>query len=216
VEGDAGAQRELVGLGVPRVPAVALGDRVVHGWNPAAYADLLSIDYEPGRTLTPAELATRLDRILDASERLIAAMPSAHLDHRPPQRDRSIRDLAFHVFRLSLAFADAMDMGRLPGEWFQEMAPADLRDGKAVARYGALVRGRLAGWFEGAAPREYARTVEVYYGPQSGHDLLERTTWHAAQHLRQLYALAEELGVRPPLPLPVADFEGLPLPTSLW
>ena len=56
-------------------------------------------------------------------------------------------------------------------------------DGAAVARYGALVRGRLAGWFEGAAPGEYARVIAVYYGPQAAHELLERTTWHAAQHL---------------------------------
>jgi hypothetical protein len=85
-----------------------------------------------------------------------------------------------------------------------------------VARYGALVRGRLAGWFDGAGSGEYTRVIDVYYGPQSGHDLLERTTWHAAQHLRQLYALAGKLGVPPSQPLPAADFEGLPLPASLW
>jgi len=45
---------------------------------------------------------------------------------------------------------------------------------------------------------------------------LERTTWHAAQHLRQLDALAERLGVTPPAPLPTDAFDGLPLPDSLW
>jgi hypothetical protein len=58
--------------------------------------------------------------------------------------------------------------------------------------------------------------VQVYYGPQSGHDLLERTTWHAAQHLRQLYDLAGRLGITPPGPLPTAEFQGLPLPEALW
>ena len=66
-----------------------------------------------------------------------------------------------------------------------------------MARYGALVRARLGGWFEGAGAGEYARVIDVYYGPQSAHDLLERTVWHAAQHLRQLYVLAGELGVGP-------------------
>ncbi|HET7874407.1 MAG TPA: DinB family protein [Methylomirabilota bacterium] len=174
------------------------------------------MDYKPPTKLAPVELAARLDRILASAERLVRELPERVMELKPPQRDRSLRDLAFHVFRLALAFADGMDMGRLPEAWLQEKAPEDLRDGAAIARYGALVRGRLAGWFEGAASREYARVIDVYYGPQSGHDLLERTTWHAAQHLRQLHALAEGLGLTPPEPLPAADFEGLPLPASLW
>jgi hypothetical protein len=53
-------------------------------------------------------------------------------------------------------------------------------------------------------------------GPQSGHEWLERTTWHAAQHLRQLHALLEALGVPPHEPLSSADLARLPLPASLW
>jgi hypothetical protein len=198
------------------VPALAVSGRAVHGWNPAAYAELAGVPYRDDGQLSPGELGSRLDRILSSAERLIREMPRQHLDVKPPERDRTLRDLAFHVFRLSLAFVDAMDRGHLRGEWFDEKAPADLDDGPAIARYGALVRGRLTGWFEGAAPSEYARVIDVYYGPQSAHDLLERTTWHAAQHLRQLYAMADGLGVRPSQPLPVGAFERLPLPDSLW
>ena len=166
--------------------------------------------------LTPLELGARLDRILACAERLLAALPVSALDHKPPQGDRSVRDLAFHIFRLSLAYVDGMDMGELRESWLQEKAPPDLVDGAAVARYGALVRGRVSGWFEGAATSEYARTIGGSYGPQNGHDLLERTTWHAAQHPPQLYALATDLGVTPPEPLPTSDFGGLPLPANLW
>jgi DinB superfamily len=174
--------------------------------------------HSSGRTLKlpPLELGARLDRILARAGRLLAALPVSALDHKPPQRDRSVRDLAFHVFRLSLAYVDGMDMGELRQSWLKENAPPDLVDGAAVARYGALVRGRVSGWFEGAGPSEYARTIEVYYGPQNGHDLLEGTVSHAARHLRQLYALAADLDVTPPEPLPTSDFEGLPLPASLW
>ncbi len=216
MDGDPAALEELKRLGVPRVPAVAVGARAVHGWNPPAYAELLGMQYQPAAKLSPTELAARLDCILASAERAITAVSERHMDFKPPQRDRSIRDLVYHLFRLSLAFVDAMDMGTLPEPWLQETAPGDLREGAAVARYGALVRGRISGWFEGAAPGEFARTIDVYYGPQSGHDLLERTTWHAAQHLRQLYALLEGLDIPPREPLPTADFEGLPLPSSLW
>ena len=79
-----------------------------------------------------------------------------------------------------------------------------------------MVRARLAGWFEGAAATEFARQIAVYYGPQSAHALLERTTWHAAQHLRQLYALLEGAGVTSEAPLDDADYRGLPLPKEIW
>ena len=166
--------------------------------------------------LPPLELGARLDRILANTEHLIASLPVRALDYKPPERDRTVRDLAFHVFRLSLAYVDGMDMGALPEAWLREQAPPDLVDGPSIARYGALVRGRIAGWFEGAAPCEYARTIDVYDGPQSGHDLLARTTWHAAQRLRQLHAMIVDLGLTPPEPLPTSAFEGLPLPVNLW
>jgi len=154
------------------------------------------------------ELGRRLDEILAATERLIRPVPEAEM--------ACLRDPAFQIFRLGLGFVDGMDRGRLAGDWRDERAPEDLRDGGAVARYGALVRGRVTGWFEGASPREFERVIKVYYGPQSGHDLLERTTWHAAQHLRQLYALAERLVIAPPGPMPADAFVGLPLPDALW
>lgn len=203
-------------MGVPLVPAVIVGDRAVHGWNPRGYAELLGVPYEPPPSFPPAELAARLDRVLAATEALMRAVPDAHIDHRPPERDRTLRALAYHVFRLSVAFVDGMDLGEFPESWLQEGPPDDLRDGPAIARYGALVRGRLQGWFAGAGADEYSRIVNVYYGPQSGHALLERTTWHAGQHLRQLYDLAGRLGIEPPLPLPTDALEGLPLPQAVW
>ena len=174
------------------------------------------MDHAPVVKLPPLELGARLDRILACTGRLVASLPIRALDHEPPQRDRSVRDLAFHVFRLALAYVDGMDMGELPESWLREQAPPDLVDGPAIARYGALVRGRVSGWFEGAASSEYARTIAVYDGPRSGHDLLTRTTWQAAQHLRQLHALARDFGVTPLEPLPASDFDGLPMPSSLW
>ena len=207
---------ELKQLGIGRVPAVTVGNRGAHGWNPPAYAELLGIPYKAAIKLPPTELAKRLDIILDSTQKLLSTVPDKHMDWRPPERNRTLRNLGYHVFRLSLAFVDGMDLGEFPENWLLDQAPPDIRDGAALARYGALVRGRLTGWFEGASPREFERVIKVYYGPQSGHDLLERTTWHAAQHLRQLYALAERLEVTPPVPMPVDSFQGLPLPDALW
>jgi hypothetical protein len=216
VQADAVAREEMVRLGIPRPPGVAFGDHVVHGWNPDGYAKLLGVDYRTARRFTPAELASRLDRVLESAQMLTERFDARQMDHVPPERKRTLRDLAFHVFRLSLGFVDAVDHAELPESVYEERAPKEMVTGGDVARYGALVRARLSGWFQGAGADEYQRTVQTYYGPQAADDLLERTTWHAGQHLRQLYVLAERLGVAPPAPLPADALAGLPLPEALW
>ncbi len=216
VDAEPAAFDDLARLGIRLVPAVAVGDRAAHGWNPPAYAALLGIAYTPDAQLDPRTLAARLDRILRSTQTLVERVPDTLITWTPPERNRTIRQLGYHVFRLAAAFVDGMELGEFPEGWLQELAPADLADGRAIARYGASVRARLTAWFAGTPDQAYARVIQVYYGPQSGHDLLERTTWHAAQHLRQLYVLADRIGVVPPEPLPTDALTGLPLPESLW
>lgn len=158
--------------------------------------------------LDPGELGRRLDDILAAGERMIREVPEASLDD-------GLRDQAFRLFRLGLGFADGMDLGRVPEAWRHETAPEDLRDGAAVARYGALVRGRLAGWFEGAGAREFSRVIAVHDGPQSGDEWLARVTGAAADHLRALREALARRGLSTREPLPAA-LDGLPAPVRPW
>jgi hypothetical protein len=214
VEAEPGRLAEIKRLGIPLVPAAVIGERFVHGWNPAALAELVGVHWDGGPGLPAEELARRLDRILAAAQRAMLQVPRQRLEMRAPGRDRSVRQLGFHVFRLSLAFADAREQGVLPETWLNEAAPEAIADGAAVARYGQSVRERLSelsrrpGWGDGQ--------VNTYYGAQSLHALLERTTWHAAQHLRQLYWFLDRMGVVPEAPLADTDYAGLPLPRDVW
>jgi hypothetical protein len=214
VEAEPERRRDLEPFGVPRVPATIVGDRAVHGWNPKALAELVGVPYAERAPLAPAELARRLDIVLAATQRAMRQVPREHLGMKAPGRDRTVRQLGFHVFRLSAAFVDTREQGHMPEEWFEEKAPAELVDGEAVARYGDAVRRRLAaycagpGWCDGA--------VSTYYGPQSAHDFMERTTWHAAQHLRQIYWFLDRMGVQADAPLTAADLDGLPIPRDVW
>jgi len=215
VEAEPAARADLARVGVPAVPAVVVdGTRAVHGWNPRALAELVGVPYREGHHLEPAELGRRLDRILAATARAMRQVPDAHLGMTWPGRDRPVRQLGYHVFRLSLAYPEAMEARRLPKSWLDEEAPPGLADGAAVAGYGETVRARLRQWL--ARHDAWSGVVETYYGPQTGPELLERTTWHAAQHLRQLYAFLERMGVTPEAPLTAADYEGLPLPADVW
>ena len=214
VEAEPERRRDLVPFGVLRVPATIVGDRVVHGWNPKALAALVDVPYQEREPLKPAELAQRLDLVLDATQRALRQIPPEHLGMKAPGRDRTVRQLGFHVFRLSAAFVDTREQGHLSDQWFGEEAPAEMADGAAVARYGDTVRRRLAEYY--ARPGWCDGTVSTYYGPQSAPDFMERTTWHAAQHLRQIYWFLDRMGVRADSPLTDADLDGLPFPREVW
>ena len=55
---------------MPRVPAVSVGDRAVHGWNPAGYAALLGVPYSGEQPLPPRELAQGPSKAFGAAKRL--------------------------------------------------------------------------------------------------------------------------------------------------
>lgn len=214
VEADPNAIGEMERLGVKLVPVVTDGERVFHGWNPEKLAEFLGVEYKEAPPLAPSELMARLEKILATAERTIQKTQVEHLHIKIPNRDRTVRELAWHIFRLSVAYRDAMEEGYFPEAWLQETPPPETATGKDIAVYGREVQERLTDWFR--HPESVQGTVETYYGKQTAHQLLERTTWHAAQHLRQVGALLEEAGVTLPEPLTENDFAGLPLPKELW
>jgi len=214
VEAEPARKADLTAFGVMRVPATIVGDRIVHGWNPEALAELVGVRYRAHEKLTPAELAERMDLVLAATQRAIRQVPRERLGMKYPGRDRTVHQLGFHVFRVAASFADTREQGHLTSDWFEEKAPPAMADGDAVARYGETVRRRLAAFFE--RPGWCDGLVSTYYGPQTAPDFMERTTWHCAQHLRQIYWFLDEMGVAKDAPLTDADLEGLPFPKEVW
>ena len=210
------AKSRLRELGIPAVPATVVGGRVVHGWNPEGLAELVGVPYEGVPPLAPAELAERLEEILSMTQYALQRAPAAGLERCSPGRNRNVRDLGYHVFRVAEAFVDAIEQGYLPESWLFENAPEHLRGGGDLASHGKAVRARLADWFASAPAPGYGHPVETYYGTQTVHALLERTAWHCGQHLRQVWALLAEGGTLPAEGLDSAVFAGLPMPEALW
>ena len=213
VEENPTALEEIKRLGVMGAPAVVIGDRAFYGWNPKKLAAFVEVEYVEPEHLSWAELIERLDRILAAAQRAISQVPNERLDRATPGRNRTVRNLGFHLFRLGFAFFDAMEQKHLPKEWLSEEAPPELKDGEGIAQYGQKIRDHLKKWSGADAPEGIVMT---YYAPQTTHELLERIAWHIAQHLRQLYSLLEQMGITPIHPLKGEDFKGLPLPKEVW
>jgi hypothetical protein len=145
--------------------------------------------------LPPDELARRLDRLLEAAQAMLQELSPDALARAP-----GLRDLGYQVFRGALAGIEAIDRGRLDPTWLEEAAPPSLDDGPALARFGALGRARLAGWFQGAGREEYGRSITTAEGPRSGQEVLAQTVRRAHADLRRLYVVA---GPGAPLPADV-------------
>ena len=72
-------------------------------------------------------------------------------------------------------------------------------------------------WHNDGLSQDWTDRADVYYAEQTMHDYLERTTWHAGQHTRQLmWAMADRLRIIPEHPLSSDTFGGLPMPESIW
>lgn len=205
---------ELQRLGVRSVPVLSRGDKYTFGQSTKQIVDFLGLGEKSGPELSTDELAARVDKFMGAALELIALMPNDRLGIHVPGRPRSYRSLAFHLFRVVDAFLDANKGSTLVQEMFAE-TPAPDADTAALAAYGQKVRMRFRDWWQ-AGDTAPAKVLATYYGPQSLHELMERTTWHCGQHVRQYMMLLEREGVTHSRPLAEADFARLPMPQNVW
>ena len=205
---------ELQKLGARSVPVLSRGDKFTFGQSTKQIVDFLGLDEKSGPELSTDELAGRVDKYMAAALELIPLMPADRLDIHVPGRPRSYRTLAFHLFRVVAAFLDANQDKSLEQAAFREEPAADV-DTAALVAYGRSVRQRFKDWWA-KGDTTPTKVLPTYYGPQSLHELMERTTWHCGQHVRQYMMLLEKEGVAHPTPLQPPDFTKLPFPQNVW
>ncbi len=216
---DAGAYEELARFGIKRVPIVSLGENWVDGQSLKDVARLVGIDHIATKQLPPAELVQRLLIILDAASRFITQVPVADLDGTIlPDRPRSLTQLSYHLFNVVDAFVEHEEGIALTfASYCREPEPGTMSKPDLLA-YGETVKTRFETWWKIEGPsQDWAERADVYYAEQTMHDYLERTTWHAGQHTRQLmWTMADRLLIMPDRPLSPDTFAGLPMPASIW
>jgi hypothetical protein len=205
---------ELQRLGVRSVPVLSRGDKFTFGQSTKQIVDFLGLHEKSGPELSTDELAARVDKYMGAALELIPMMPHDRLGTFVPGRPRSYRTLAFHLFRVVAAFLDANEGTTLVQAAFRE-EPAENADTAALVAYGESVRRRFNDWWA-KGDTAAAKELPTYYGAQSLHELMERTTWHCGQHVRQYMMLLEKEGVSHHTPLKPPDFAKLPFPQNVW
>ena len=216
---DAGGRERLLALGVRTVPVVARGDQYVFAQSFDDVAEFVGLQRGAHAALPPDRLIAKWRGVYRAAQRYIRQLPDERLGERViANRDRSIRILAHHVFRIGEAFLETADGGAEFTAQAANAAPEEgsLTRGEEIARYGDAVLNRLESWWTRLTDKSCRQTVATFFGPQPMHVLLERSTWHSAQHARQLAAVLERFGIEPNGRLTADDLDGLPLPKGLW
>lgn len=209
----------MLELGVRNVPVVAMGDRYVFGQNLEDVAEFVGLQGTGHTPLPPPQLVEKWIQILRVAQSHVRQIPSERINERViDNRDRSIRLMGHHVFRIGEAYLETVVDGVEYAVQLANIPPREgtFNRGEEIAQYGENVVSRLQTWWESLDDKSCTDKVKTFFGMQPMHMLLERSTWHSAQHTRQLGAVLERFGIEPGNRLTPQLLAGLPLPERLW
>jgi hypothetical protein len=193
------------------------GDDFVFAQNIAQVVEFLKLNEKTGPVLAPAQLVERMERFIDTTLRIVPQMPDDKLETLAPNRPRTYARLAHHMFRICEAFTEVAAgkffANAMPGEVHD---PAEMASTAALTAYGGRVKVKVETWWATTPDKEAQAEVDTYYGKQKLHEVMERATWHIAQHTRQWVMLLGLHGIAADRPLGEADFADLPMPKQVW
>ena len=216
---DPTGKEQLLKLGVRTVPVLARSGQYIFCQNLEDVAEFVGLQGTGLTPLPPGVLFTKWTIVLRAAQRYIRQIPNARLNDRAiDNRDRSIRLLSHHIFRIGEAFLETAIDGV---EYWVQLANVPPQDGTyitgdEIASYGDSVIERIENWWTRLDDKTCQQKVKTFYGTPPMHQLFERSTWHSAQHTRQMIAVLERFGIEPDGRLTVEDLAGLPLPEGIW
>jgi len=216
---DPGGREQLLALGVRNVPVVAKGENYVFGQNLEDVAEFVGLQGTGHKPLPPSELIKKWVNVLRALQRYARQIPTERINERVIEnRDRSIRLLHHHAFRIAEAYLESVVDGKEYAVQHANVPPKDGTHltGESIAQYGEGVIERLQKWWDGVEDKTLSTKMKTYYGMQPMHVVFERSTWHSAQHARQLMHVLERSGIEPNGRLTPQDLAGLPLPERLF
>ena len=124
---------------------VSRGGKFVFAQSLADVIQFLELKVKQQERLSPDELVKKLELVLPSACRYIRQIPPEQFDKTFRNRNRPIRVLCHHVFRIVEGFLESMQDGKeLTYERIMQEAPG-LRTGEAIASFGESVLARSGG-----------------------------------------------------------------------
>ncbi len=192
------------------------GEAWIFAQNFGHVVDFLGLKEATGPVLDPGQLMQRLTMFVRTAVRIVPQMPDDRLSTEVPNRPRTYLALAHHLFRIPEGMLEVAAGATLTNTMLTGGPPPGMITSASVAAYGQDVEAALQAWWDAKADKTARETVQTYYGPQSLHELIERTTWHCGQHVRQWFMLLGMAGIEPVVTLDDTAFADLPMPSSVW
>jgi glutaredoxin len=214
VHNDPQGRAQLLALGARTVPVVSQGSRYTLCQSFGDVIEFLGLTTK-NELLPPSQLVTKLSTVLETAARITLQFTPEQLRENFRDRNRTARATAFHLIRVAQMGLEASRQIELKVQGFLDLPPEDWT-GQDISNWALDMRKELASWWQSEADPTLSYTVPTYYGSRSMHDVLERTTYHAAQHTRQITLMLESHGVVPDGPLTAETLAGLPVPDEVW
>ena len=206
-------------FGITTVPVLARAGQYIFCQNLEDVAEFVGVQGTGYTPLPPAVLLAKWINVLRAAQRYIRQIPDGRLVERViDNRDRSIRLMSHHIFRIGEAFLETAidDVEYRVNNANVPPADGTCTTGAEIVQYGDSIISRIQTWWEQLEDKSCRQKIRTFYGTPPLHQLFERSTWHSAQHTRQLIAVLERFGIPPDERLSSEDLAGLPLPEGLW
>ena len=205
----AGALNELESFGFQTVPVTVIGSRAIQGFNPKELSDALKL--RTGASIRdPAETIPLLGKALDAVQRAVKQLPDEKLDWKAAGRDRPLRDLTCHIFLRVRHTILGISTGVYPPE--PKEAARNYTKFQSIADFGEEVIRDYWAWSKGQdldvlrRPSRSPSDELNQFFRGSGAERVDLLAGHTVQHLRQLYWVLEQFGIKPKEPLPDSAF----------
>jgi glutaredoxin len=210
-----GAMEEVMAAGLMSIPVVRKNGKYIYAQSLDDVAALVGIRRNHKR-LPNHVLLDRWDPILTISRKIIAQFSDEDLEvNAIPNRKRSIKRLAVHIFQIVIAFRRQIEDGVKEIKPIQGYMDPSIVTKVDVLAFAEKTQDGLTTWLASGGRTAIPPRLSTYYGEQDSGQVIERAVWHCAQHMRQLDVVAvgrlgAEFVAHPEI------YEGLPLPARIW